>query len=478
MTARAEATGRIRQDTCLRVLGWWPPLDRREFWIVQALVVAIALGHAVNEWLLIVNLDGAEFIPVTLYLVPVVYAALNFGVRGSLPTALWAVALTVPNILLWHHGASAWGELWQTILVVAVGLFVGHRVDIERVARDVAESRERERRASEERYRALFELAADAVLLLDDEGRLLEANPAAVALLEDHPGRIVGAQLSLLNPGIWRALMEQCDGERPPLEIASGGRGRWVETLAVWFRNADGAPRILGQLRDVTHSVERQRLAEGFTRRMMATREEERGRIARDLHDGPLQSVMLLRRNLDSVDGACCSGACESMDEARQHVEAIADELRRFSRELRPSILDDLGLVPALRAEAFGLAHRTGIQVTNEVRGSHARLPTDVELTLFRICQEALHNIERHAGAQRAHVEAEFRPSGYRLQVADDGVGFDTLVDPTELLAGGQLGIAGMYERARLIGASCSIKSSSSWSTVVEINGVLQAHLT
>jgi PAS domain S-box-containing protein len=450
---------------------WWPPLHRPEFWVVQGLVLGIALGHGLVETTEVLDLRGAEFLPVSLYLLPVVYAALNFGMRGAAPTAIWSFVLTLPNIGLWHEGAGALGELWEASLVVGVGLFVGHWVDRERKARQVAESRERERRASEARYRGLFDVAADPILLLDQDGLILEANAAALTLLERPLAMLRGTNVGELNPAIWRALQGYAVGGERPLHVSRGTSRIWVEPVAVPFQDADGRCRVLAQLRDVSLAMERQQLVESFARRTVAAREEVRRRVARDLHDGPLQSLMLLWRSLVEVQEQSHGTPPLGLTAAQNRAEEVADELRRFSRDLRPSVLDDLGLAAALKAETSAVASRAGLKASFEVVGDQRRLPMEIELTMLRICQEALRNIERHARAKHAAVRFELEPDRYRLFVADDGVGIPSLPPPADLVAAGRLGIVGMQERARLVDATCSISRSHPWSAVVEVVG-------
>lgn len=438
---------------------------------MQALVLAIALGHALVEITGLLDLHGADFLPVSLYLLPVVYAALNFGMRGAAPTAVWSFVLTLPNIVLWHGGAGALGELWQASLVVGVGLFVGHWVDRERRARQEAESRERERRASEARYRGLFDVAADPILLLDQDGLILEANAAAVTLLERPPEVLRGMNVGELNPAIWRAIQGHAVEGGKPLEVSRDTDRIWVEPVAVPFHDADGRSRVLAQLRDVTLAMERHQLVESFARRTVAAREEERRRVARDLHDGPLQSLMLLWRSLDEVKEQIHGSPPRGLTAARNRAEEVADELRRFSRDLRPSVLDDLGLAAALKAETSAVGSRAGLTASFEVVGDQRRLPMEIELTVLRICQEALRNIERHARAKHAAVRFELETDRYRLFVADDGVGIPSLPPPADLVAAGRLGIVGMQERARLVRAACSISRSHPWSAVVEVVG-------
>jgi PAS domain S-box-containing protein len=450
---------------------WWPPVHRREFWVTQALVIGIAVGHALNEWLEVVALHGAEFLPVSLYLLPVVYAALSFGIRGAAPTAAWSVLLTIPNIVIWHEGFGALGELWQASLVLALGLFIGARVDRERTARLQVEARERERRASEDRYRGLFEAAADAILLLDGAGVIQEANSAAIELLAQPQDKLQDTRVSDVDPHLGRALDSAANDPSEPVQIDRATGTVWVQPVTVPFRDAEGRRRVLVQLHDVTLARERQHLLESFARDTVAAREEERRRVARDLHDGPLQSLMLLWRSLDVPGSSVETDPSGVLAEARARAEEAADELRRFSRDLRPSLLDDLGLASALKAEAMALADQSGLDVTFRATGATGRrLPMEIELTLLRICQEALRNVERHAQATHVHVQLDVQPEEYRLLVEDDGIGMGSLAPTSKRIGAGRLGLVGMQERARLVGANCTVRDSYP-GTTVEVRG-------
>lgn len=443
--------------------------------MVQALVFSIAGGHALIETLDIVDLHGATFIPVSLYLLPVVYAALAFGMRGATPTALWSFVLTIPNVLELHQGIPALGDLWQASLVLFVGLFIGHRVDRERTARRQAEARERERQVSENRYRGLFEMAADAILLLGSDRSILEANAAAADLLERTRQALVGLSIGSISRSLAEALLS--DGsEADPVRIERASGPVWVQPIIVPFSDEAGMGRLLVQLHDVTLARERQHLVESFARDTVAAREEERRRVARDLHDGPLQSLMQLWRDLDAL-GSESFGPDQRdiVADARARAEETADELRRFSRDLRPSVLDDLGLSTALKAEAQAFADRTGLSATTRATGERSgRLPMEIELTLLRIFQEALRNVERHAEARHVTAELEIGSRTYRFTVTDDGVGIGDLPTASALVASGRLGIVGMQERARLVGATCVLRQGSP-GTILDVSGTLSA---
>jgi signal transduction histidine kinase len=144
--------------------------------------------------------------------------------------------------------------------------------------------------------------------------------------------------------------------------------------------------------------------------------------------------------------------------------------VRRFSQDLRPSILDDLGLLPTLEELTADMNRQNGLQAEFRVKGEERRLSSEVELTLFRIAQEALNNVRKHAEATRVVTTVELSDSVVTMKVEDNGKGFEppTLIDhPT---TSGKLGLIGMHERARLLGGSLSVKSAPGAGTRVVVN--------
>ena len=451
---------------------WLPPILRREFWAVQSLVLLIAAGHTLLETTWRASDPTALYLlPASLYFVPVVYAAVNFGLWGSLSTALWSVAVTLPNIFVWHAGLERLGETWQIGIVVAVAIFVGQRVDRERHARQEAERRERERRSSEERYRGLFDNASEAVLLIDRAGVITEANAAAARLLGQPIEILRGSPLGMLAGN---GLRQQLAGDRPrevvALRSGAGDRTTWVEPIVCSPRvEPDGGEQLQVMLHDVTSRYQRQQDLEEYTRRIIAAREEEQRRIGRELHDGPLQSLVLVWRKLDLLDAAGPEDRRAVVAAARDLAEQTADELRRIARALRPSVLDDLGLTVALKSEANALDQRSPMAVRFERVGSERRLEPQIELMLLRVAQEALHNAERHAVAGNVLVRLAFDTRTVRLLVRDDGRGLDRVPSAAELLSTGRLGLVGMQERAHLAGAEFQARSLPAGGTSIEV---------
>ncbi|MEK7682362.1 MAG: sensor histidine kinase, partial [Chloroflexota bacterium] len=147
--------------------------------------------------------------------------------------------------------------------------------------------------------------------------------------------------------------------------------------------------------------------------------------------------------------------------EARKTAEAVVRDLRDFSKALRPPTLDDLGLVTSIRRLLMDLMDRAKVNGQIKVVGEERRLPPDLELALFRIAQEAMRNVERHAQAREVTVTLSFSGREARLDVVDNGVGFVLPPHSSDMAAFGRLGLLGMRERAELLGGRLEVKSTA-----------------
>lgn len=190
--------------------------------------------------------------------------------------------------------------------------------------------------------------------------------------------------------------------------------------------------------------------------------EDERQRLARELHDGTIQELMLLCHRLDDVErdaAALSPEAIEGLREARNTAAEIVKDMRDFARSLRPPTLDDLGMVTSIRRLVRDLEERSEIRGRHKVIGEERRLSPDVELGMFRIAQEALRNIERHAEATRASITIAFGKDKVKLEVRDNGAGFVADRASGEPGGGTRLGLVSMRERAELLGGTLEVQS-------------------
>jgi len=188
--------------------------------------------------------------------------------------------------------------------------------------------------------------------------------------------------------------------------------------------------------------------------------EDERRRLARELHDETLQSLIALRQRVQLAQMKAKEDEIQkSLAELDTLSSSTIDELRRLTSALRPIYLEDFGLVTALEMLARE-STKAGLAVDFTRKGTERRLDPAVELTLFRIAQEALSNVSRHSEATQTQVSLDFQPSAVILEIKDNGKGFTPPRSPAEFAPGGHYGLLGMHERAELIGGKLTIESS------------------
>lgn len=198
--------------------------------------------------------------------------------------------------------------------------------------------------------------------------------------------------------------------------------------------------------------------------------EEERLRLGHELHDDTVQSLIALSQGLERAQRdvpAPDMDLGERLAELRGLANSIIGDLRRYISDLRPVYLEDLGLIPALEKMVGDLSASQGVDTELKVVGTPRRLASDVELTIFRIVQEALKNIEQHAQASRVEAKLEFDSAGITVFIEDDGVGFEAPETPSELTERGHFGLMGMQERAMLLGGWLSIGSEPGQGTKI-----------
>jgi len=210
----------------------------------------------------------------------------------------------------------------------------------------------------------------------------------------------------------------------------------------------------------------------GYVSAITLGQEDERRRLARGLHDGAVQALIALDQRLQMAQRHAQAAAPEMaarLAEIRQMAASLIEDVRRVIRALRPIYLEDLGLMPAVETLVRDLESTTGVSAAFIAAGQIKRLPPEREIAVYRIAQEVLSNIARHAGAKTAQVSATFEAPHFVLRVQDDGRGFVVPERVADLAASGHYGLMGMQERAELIGARLSIQSAPGAGTVVEL---------
>ena len=313
---------------------------------------------------------------------------------------------------------------------------------------------------------ALDALSAHLAVLSAD-GTILAVNAAWAAF-----GRANG-----YDPpagGVGTNYLTACDGPDPDgrtvaaaiREAAAGRLDRFdhqypchTPTAERWFvarvtPSPDaGRPFVVVAHEDVTARVVAERERGRLLRRLLSVQEDERGRLARELHDGLGQALTSLRYGLHAL----AAGPADSVPAAAQRLAGFAAdaqaEVRALAQGLRPTVLDDLGLVAAVERLAAGVRQPGRLAVEVVAAPPDGTPPPAVAAAVYRVVQEALANVVRHAGASTAEVVLEVGPNRVRALIDDDGVGFDSATRT------GGLGLAGMRERAALFGGSLSVTS-------------------
>ncbi|MCB0163162.1 MAG: HAMP domain-containing protein [Anaerolineae bacterium] len=201
------------------------------------------------------------------------------------------------------------------------------------------------------------------------------------------------------------------------------------------------------------------------------SQEEERKRIARDLHDDTVQTLIAIGQRIELIKGFADNPTevRSRLSDLRTMVTTAIASVRQFSRDLRPLTLEDLGLAAAMQYLVNQLEQNDGIEVALEIQGEVADIPSDMEIAIYRILQEALNNVRKHAHATRVSVLARFTPRQIRLSVRDNGRGFDVPDDITDFTSSGNFGLMGLQERAQLFGGSIKIKSYPNQGTIMEM---------
>jgi two-component system, NarL family, sensor histidine kinase DegS len=495
------------------------PWTNSWFWLLQLVILAASLMRLA----LVVRLGlgattpAVEYSTLLVFLPLTTVGALAFGLEGALVSCGWTFVLAIPRLTdaLAHRRPSvALAELVQLAVLVVVGVATGWVVGTERRMRLRNQRALLDSAQANAIYRDLFDVNISPILVIDGNGAVVDANAtaaqsfavptgfgsqrlhpagtadAALRLIDvvgpDAAGEILGGLLTTVGHAA-RPLeggLPAADGPPtaddppsvsgpltdstglPPVEIPIQGRPSLFRPSATMLSPDGHDRRMQIVFQDVTEERRRRELAETFAAHVVLGQEEERRRISQELHDGPLQSLIHICRQIDALTPS--HPASTDAHDLRRSVESTVNEIRGIARGLRPSTLDDLGLVASIGQLLADAERRGHLGTSFGLTGDDRRMPPDVELALFRIVQEALSNIERHAAARTVAIGLEFEGGGLRLLVSDDGIGFDPGEDGRSS-ANQSLGIPGMVERANLIGATLVVHSRPGSGTSVDV---------
>lgn len=486
----------------------------RSFWILAIMLAALGLVHYLTPQSRPLPLSpygmDRHAVERIIFLLPVAGATFAYGLSGGLTVLALSILIMLPRVfLISPYPADA---LLEVTGIGVVGSFVVWLIELQ-------EREKRLRQDAASRFRMINAVTSIVTGSLDLEQvlsgaleKVLEVTRvqmAALFLLDQetgelvltaHHGRVDAApEAARLGRGegptarAWQsaepvvlddvlgdlsAAGPECVRSYLAVPLKSGDHVLGVMTLGD-SRSSRFAPpdvqlvaSIGGQ---IGVAIENARLYENmrfYARQVTRAQEEERMRIARDLHDETIQMLIVMSRRIEAI-----AAMSEQLPVAFKQLlvelqRTIADTLkglRRFIQDLRPSTLDYLGLMAAVAGSINDLNEIDGIAADVEVEGVVRRLSPEQELGLFRIFQEALSNIRRHSGCTRILTEVSFEPDRIRMRITDNGCGFQVPDRVDGLVHSGRLGLIGMHERARILGGTLLIEASPGRGAAVSV---------
>lgn len=366
-------------------------------------------------------------------------------------------------------------------LLTAIGNLTGIAMENARLNNE-REMASEQLKQSEKKYRELFEHAHDAIWVQDLSGKITAANHAAADLFGCPLPELIGAdtqkflpvgEIPVSDKVRERLLAGQTMKQPYTKKLIKKGGNEAILTVTTNLISDNGHPggfQFIG--RDITKEVRMQENLSFYLQQITRAHEEERQRISRDLHDSTAQNLIATLHQLENfcqTDEYLPMPKLRSLWSLHEQLKELLQEIRRLSRDLRPSILDNLGLLPAVEwlTEQIKVEHRIAAEFT--VSGNEKRFSPEIEVMLFRIIQEALRNIAKHAEATKAKINIDLKDTETRVTISDNGKGFRLPSTLGDLSRHGKLGIDGMQTRARLVGGTFYVRSRHGEGTTITV---------
>jgi len=463
-------------------------------WFIAVLVVVFSITYYAGQlgiaWFpfgerFLAN-EYAHDVHRSLFLIPMVYTAIVFRFKGALFISIVVFIILLPRGLFYSPIPDPLLRpvvfaMVSSLATIALGLERDRRIREAKTLEELTLSTDL-LQASRTRYKDLFDSATDAIIIRDLKGNILEVNKAATEITGYPAEELIKMNISqLLTPDSLdiaiqmqqKQLSGETIGHRYELELVKkNGDTAIVDVAISTIIDNDEPIAVQATVRDIT---ERRRLEENirfYVTEITKAQEEERKRIARELHDETAQDIAALLLQLSAIMSSkeqLSIGTLDLLKGLRDNAERTMEGVRRFSQDLRPRMLDELGLLASLEWLADNVALHSGIATRVEISGKRRRLPPEVEMVLFRIAQEALKNIEKHSRASSAEITVEFSQDRTKLIIHDNGRGFDMKGNRSELPRAGKLGLVGIEERTRIAGGTLTLQSEPGKGTVVEV---------
>jgi PAS domain S-box-containing protein len=331
---------------------------------------------------------------------------------------------------------------------------------------------------NEEFNAKLLQHSPNPISVINQDSSIAYVNPAFEKLTGFSADSVIGLKApypwwTVINAKTtegFLADMNKQNARQEKLFRKNNGHYFWIESTTILIQN-DESDYYLQTWVDVTEAKQLRQNLEFYVMQITKVQEEERKRIARDLHEEILQSLAALCLATEAIiksEEQSPQSTLQDLNKIRASINGVIEEVRRFSYDLRPGVLDYLGLIAALETLTDEL-NKKGINAHLKVSGQEISLPPDIEITIFRIIQEALNNVKKHSLATKVNIFVYYNSTSVRLSITDNGKGFKIPKRLSELTNQGKLGIMGMEERTRMYGGNFSICSEPDKGTKITI---------
>lgn len=451
-----------------------PRLRNPHLWIIIILFVFLTISHF-TQFLIPVALElSRHSLERLLYLLLVLYAGWTLGIIGG--AALWlssAVAMLLRTFLISPNLRDASLESFASLIIsaLAIALMVANHQNKQRQGRLKEAMKNLE--LSQQNYEDLFANASDAIWIHDIEGNIILANKAFEKLTGYSVSELTGKNvrefltppeaLPLARQMRNRLLRGEAMEHRYEQRAIKKDGSEAIFQLSTRLIVSDGKAKAFQNMaRDITEERRLQDNVQFYLRQVLQAQEEERKRLARELHDDTSQQILLLTHGVDNLAAKAERYLPQELTNELEKLYELSQQtyqdIKHYAQALRPGILDDLGLVAAIKWLAEEIHNFSGIEIQVEA-DAVPPLPPETQLVLFRIVQEALNNIQRHSVASQASITMEYRENEVRITISDNGKGFELPRQLSDFASRGKLGLTGMVERAQLIGGELAVRS-------------------
>lgn len=336
---------------------------------------------------------------------------------------------------------------------------------------------------SEERFRSIFESVTVGIKVLDLEGRILQTNDAFQSMVGYTDDELVENYFhKFLHPDDVRSAIKLFQDVKAKGTSSFRFEHRtihkdksivWVKTIftVITRGNEDQRPAfIVGIVENITEQKRIEMEMAELNSRLQNSMELERLRLAQELHDSPMQSLYSAIYRIEELRGAADPKLKEALGEVKQHIQNVLQDLRATAKELRPPTIFNFGLENAIRSHANDIVEKhPNLNIRLSLAHDRQILPEKVRLALFRIFQQSLANVIRHAKATEVNVRFSFDAEEAHLEITDNGKGFEVPSNWIEFVRQGHYGLAGAAERANTLGGTFKVQSKPGNSSTIRV---------